>query len=990
MASRLDDQVSALARRIAELEAGEEAGVYKMSRWSELVLRWAMSHPSFKTQLFRFVDVFPATRGDADVLRHVQEYFGDTDVPRLLEHGVHAAGSLPLGGKVSAAVARRNIERMARQFIVGHDAATAVEGLHRLWRQGSAFTVDLLGEKTVSEKEADRYAARLAGLLDALLDATARWAPDDHLERDDVGALPRANVSMKPTALSSMYSPLTRQEGLAQARSRLRPVLETAAERGAFVWFDMEHYDAKDLTLELFRDLVGDRALSGLQAGVVVQAYLKDSYRDLEDLIAWAAGTGRQQPIGIRLVKGAYWDTETVAARAEGWPLPVFEDKAQTDANFERCVRLLHDHHGTVRAAFGSHNLRSLACAVVEARSRGIPDDGYEIQMLYGMAEPVQAAIRRLGLRLRVYAPVGELVPGMAYLVRRLLENTSNESFVRHRFAEKSPLDELVAPAHVDELAGPEPPARPPATDASRPGPYAHEPVAEWRRGEVRAGFAAAVRASPSSFPAPVPAVIGGERVTTARSIESVDPADPDTVVATSASCGPAEADAAVDAARQAVEEWRRAPARRRAAVLFGAAEWMRARRDELAALQVHEAGKPWPEADADVCEAIDFCEYYGREMLRLDRGGPVQSPPGEANRLSYQAKGVGVVIGPWNFPLAIPTGMVTAALVTGNAVLLKPAEQTPAVAYQLVRALEAGGLPEGVLGFLPGVGEEVGAHLVQHPEVAFVVFTGSKAVGLRINRDAAVPRPGQGHVKRVVAEMGGKNAVVVDADADVDQAVPAIASSAFGYAGQKCSAASRLVVVGAGYDEVVDRLVAHARELRVGHPREMSVRVGPLIDAEAWKRVRGYVERAPADGTVVLARDDVPDVGYFVGPTIVEDVAPGSPLGRDEVFGPVLTVFRAGDLDEALAIANDTDYALTAGLFSRSPSHIARASAELRAGNVYVNRGITGAVVGRQPFGGYGLSGVGSKAGGPDYLLQFVDPRTVTENTVRQGFAPS
>ena len=423
--------------------------------------------------------------------------------------------------------------------------------------------------------------------------------------------------------------------------------------------------------------------------------------------------------------------------------------------------------------------------------------------------------------------------------------------------------------------------------------------------------------------------------------------------------------------------------------MLFRAAEWLRARRDEVAALEVFEAGKPWPEADADVCEAIDFLEYYGREMLRLDAGGRVESPPGESNALRYQGKGVGVVIAPWNFPLAIPTGMVSAALVAGNPVVLKPAEQTPAVAMKLVEALEAGGLPAGVLGFLPGVGEDVGDRLVKHPDVAFIVFTGSKAVGLAINQAAAVPRPGQRHITRVVAELGGKNALVVDADADLDQAVPAIVHSAFGFAGQKCSAASRLVVVDAVFDECMSRLVGATRQLRVGHPRAMDVQVGPVIDADAWKRIRSVVEGAGEQGRVLLARDDVPEGGYFVGPTIVADVDLSSPLARDEIFGPVLTVFRATDFAGALRIANDTDYALTAGVFSRSPNDIRRASRELRAGNVYVNRGITGAVVGRQPFGGYGLSGVGSKAGGPDYLLQFLDPRVVTENTMRQGFAP-
>jgi RHH-type proline utilization regulon transcriptional repressor/proline dehydrogenase/delta 1-pyrroline-5-carboxylate dehydrogenase len=332
---------------------------------------------------------------------------------------------------------------------------------------------------------------------------------------------------------------------------------------------------------------------------------------------------------------------------------------------------------------------------------------------------------------------------------------------------------------------------------------------------------------------------------------------------------------------------------------------------------------------------------------------------------------------------------MVVAALVAGNSVILKPAEQTPAVASMLVEGLAAAGLPPGVLAFLPGVGEVVGAHLVAHPGVGFIAFTGSKAVGLAINAAAAEHRPGQRQLKRVVAEMGGKNAIVIDADADLDQAVPAAVSSAFSYAGQKCSAASRMVVLDPVFDEVATRLVGAALELAIGHPRHMSTDVGPLIDADAQARVRAYTEEAPTHGTVLLARQDVPETGYFGGPLVVADVAGDAPLARDEVFGPVLVLMRASSFAEAVAIANDTDYALTAGVFSRSPANISIATSELRAGNVYVNRGITGAVVGRQPFGGYGLSGVGSKSGGPDYLLQFVDPRVTTENTLRRGFAP-
>ncbi|MET0729398.1 MAG: proline dehydrogenase family protein [Acidimicrobiales bacterium] len=1001
-AAAVEHDTQALARRIAELGDGERSRVFRMSWWSDRMMDWAMSRPAFKTQLFRFVDVFPALDGNEDIARHVAEYFDGVEVPKALDLGVDLADKVPFGAAVEARVARRNIARMAEQFIVGETPDEAVAELHGLWRRGSAATVDILGEKTVVAREADRYQHRVLELLEALCDAAPTWAPDDLLERDDLGPLPRVNVSIKPTALATHYEPLSRAQGLDAAKSRIRPILRRARDRGAHLHFDMEHYDAKDLTLALFRDLLAEDEFAGVSAGIVIQAFLRDARDDLADLIAWSGG--RQVPITVRLVKGAYWDAETVQAAAAGWEPPVFAHKDQTDASYERCTRLLLDHHGEVRAAFGSHNLRSLAYAVSYARRRGLPDHAYEIQLLYGMAEPVHAAIKRLGLRLRVYGPVGELVPGMAYLVRRLLENTSNESFVRHRFAEGRALDELVAPPAVDRLPGPTQPPQVPETDPGAPTLYQPEPLREWRRGSSRTGFAVAVDRvrdsvapglAPSAGPRweglAVPALIDGEQVRTSATIVSVDPASIADIVATSASCTAADADAAVAAALRAAPAWRAAPVTERAGLLFRAAEWMRRRRDDIAALQCFEAGKPWDQADADVCEAIDFCEYYGREILRLAASATdlVQSPPGEANRMTYQGKGVTAVISPWNFPLAIPTGMTVAALASGNPVILKPAEQTPAVAWRLAEALTAAGAAPGVFQLLPGLGEDVGAPLVAHPDVAVIAFTGSKPVGLEINRIAATAQPGQHHMKKVVLELGGKNAIIIDADADPDQAVPAAAYSAFGYAGQKCSAASRAIVLDSVYDAIVERLVGCAQELLLGHPSTPGVQVGPVIDADAHERVRRYIERAPSQGTVLLQREDIPGSGWFVGPTIVAVDDHRAPIATEEIFGPVLAVLRARDFDHAIELANSTDYALTAGIFSRSPVHLRRAADELRAGNIYLNRAITGAVVGRQPFGGFGMSGIGSKAGGPDYIHQFLDPRVSTENTLRQGFAP-
>lgn len=979
-------EVRALATDLDKKAKRRLREIVTASWWNERLMGVAMANPTFKTQLFRFVDVYPATTGAGDVLRHLDEYLLGASPPPWLKEALEVAGSVPFGKNLATIAARRAIMRMAHQFIVGADPEDAVGKLETLWSRDVSFTVDVLGEKTVNDDDADRYATRVDHLLDELLTRSAAWPGRPKLERDDSGTVPRVNISVKPTALSPHYSPLTRAAGIEEAAARLRPILRRARDHGALVNFDMEHAEVKDVTFELFRGLLAEDEFSTLNAGIALQAYLKATRRDLESVIELSAS--RAVPLTVRLVKGAYWDTETVHARAEHWPSEVFEHKPESDASFEECTRLLHDHHGEIRAAFGSHNLRSIAHAIVSARARGIPDDGYEFQMLYGMAEPIHEAVRSSGFRLRVYAPVGELVPGMAYLVRRLLENTANESFVRARLASRAPLATLLA-APPRALPGPPPPASRERTDARAPTPYAPEPPAEWHRESVRDAFRRALERRRERLGDDVPALIGGRQRRTEATIVSIDPSRPSRVVARSAASSLADADDALRAAHAAWPAWRDTPPERRAQVLFDAAQWMRERRFDLAALEVFEAGKPWAEADGDVCESIDYCEYYGRQMLRLAQGEAVESPPGEENALGYVPRGVGVVIPPWNFPLAIPAGMTFAALVCGNAVVLKPAKQTPATAAILPAALSASGLPEGVLSFLPGLGETVGAHLVAHPDVAFIAFTGSKAVGLSIIEQAAIHRPGQKEVKRVLAEMGGKNPIVIDTDADLDQAVPITIQSAFSYSGQKCSACSRVIVVGRRGDEFVARLAGAAARLRIGSPEKMGTEVGPLIDEDAYKRVASWQERAADFGEVVLSRHDVPQDGYFVGPTIVDRVDVNSGLWTDEIFGPVLAIRRADSFDEAIALANDSEYALTAGIVSRSPSHVREAARRLRAGNVYINRPITGAVVGRHPFGGFGMSGVGSKAGSPDYLLEFLLPRTVSENTLRQGFAP-
>ncbi len=512
---------------------------------------------------------------------------------------------------------------------------------------------------------------------------------------------------------------------------------------------------------------------------------------------------------------------------------------------------------------------------------------------------------------------------------------------------------------------------------------FANEPVREFRRGAVRAAAIAAHGALAAELPISVPMLIGGIEVRGAE-LRSTDPHSGDLVAIAQAAAGE-DVEQALAAAERGQLEWSSRPVAERAEVLERAAGLLAADRDRLAALAVRECGKPWLEADADICEAIDFLRYYAREALELAEPRTLLQMPGERNELRYVPRGITAVIAPWNFPFAIATGMTAAPLAAGNAVVLKPAEQAPACAHAVVRALHEAGVPGDALALLPGA-DEPGKALVADHRVRQIAFTGSCAAGLAIIRQAADPAPGQLHLKRVVAEMGGKNAIIVDSDADLDDAIPAILASAFAFAGQKCSAASRVLVSGPAAGELTERLTGAVGTLLVGDPADFATDVGPVIDGDSVERVTRYLDVARRDGSAFAAQDSVPATGNYVPPAVVSGLAPGSPVLTEEIFGPLLAITAVTDVDEALAIVAASPFALTGGLFSRSPATIARVGAMTPVGNLYVNREITGAIVGRQPFGGGQLSGTGPKAGGPDYLLPFVEGRAVTENTVRHG----
>ncbi|MGG3820633.1 L-glutamate gamma-semialdehyde dehydrogenase [Geobacillus thermodenitrificans] len=510
--------------------------------------------------------------------------------------------------------------------------------------------------------------------------------------------------------------------------------------------------------------------------------------------------------------------------------------------------------------------------------------------------------------------------------------------------------------------------------------PYKHEPFTDFTVDANRQAFLAALEKIEAELGREYPLIIGGERVMTEDKITSVNPANKAEVIGRVAKANKELAERAMKTADEAFRTWSRTSPEARADILFRAAAIVRRRKHEFSAWLVKEAGKPWREADADTAEAIDFMEYYGRQMLKLKDGIPVESRPGETNRFFYIPLGVGVVISPWNFPFAIMAGTTVAALVTGNTVLLKPASATPVVAYKFAEVLEEAGLPAGVLNYIPGSGAEVGDYLVEHPRTRFISFTGSRDVGIRIYERAAKVQPGQIWLKRVIAEMGGKDAIVVDKEADLELAAQSIVASAFGFSGQKCSACSRAIIVEDVYDQVLNRVVELTKQLNVGDPAEQATFMGPVIDQGAYNKIMEYIEIGKQEGRLMTGGEGDDSKGFFIQPTVFADVDPNARIMQEEIFGPVVAFAKARDFDHALEIANNTQYGLTGAVISRNRANLEKARHEFHVGNLYFNRGCTGAIVGYQPFGGFNMSGTDSKAGGPDYLILHMQAKTVSE----------
>lgn len=957
-------------------------------QFDDKLMNWTMSNPGLRVQLFRFIDALPALKSKTEIARHLQQYLTtkEVELPEALKSILNFSEPNSPPAQIASATITKAVETLAYKYISGETIKEVIKAVEKMRKEKMCFSIDLLGEAVITEVEAQCYLQNYLDLITQLSEQSQKWAIIPEIDTAEGENLPKVQVSVKLTAFYSQFDPIDPEGAKVMVCDRIRTLLRHAEKYGAGVHFDIEQYAYKDVVISILQQLLTEEEFKHrTDIGVTLQAYLRDSEKDLQNWINWAKKRGN--PITIRLVKGAYWDQETIKSRQNHWPQPVFNEKAETDINYEQLTRILLENNQYLYAAIASHNVRTQANAIAMAEMLQIPKRRFECQILYGMGETLAKAIVKRGHRVRVYAPYGELLPGMAYLIRRLLENTANSSFLRQNLEEK-PMEELVASPQVttslfkNDLNDVSPLPQRQLSTIFQPSPdtdYGRE------SNLIKAKQALTIvsnQLGKTYLP-----LINGQYVETEDYIPSVNPSNASQMVGNIGLISLSQADEAMNRAKEAFKTWSKTPVKVRADILRKAADIMEAKRHELTAWMCYEVGKILKEGDPEVSEAIDFCRYYASEMERLDQGYNYDVA-GENDRYFYQPRGIALIISPWNFPFAISTGMTVAALVTGNCALLKPAATSAVIGAKIGEILVEAGIPAGVFQYIPGKGSVIGDYLVKHPDIHLIAFTGSREVGCKIYADAAILQPKQKHLKRVIAEMGGKNAIIIDESADLDQAVAGVVQSAFGFSGQKCSACSRVIVLHTVYDSFVDRLVEAVKSLKVGEAKNPTTKIGPVIDAIAQTRILEYIEKGKQEGKLAI-EINTPDNGYFVPPTVIIDISPDATIAQEEIFGPVLAVIKANSFDEALNIANGTDYALTGGLYSRTPNHIERAYKEFEVGNLYINRGITGAIVSRQPFGGFKLSGVGSKAGGPDYLLQFLEPRVVTENIQRQGFAP-
>jgi RHH-type proline utilization regulon transcriptional repressor/proline dehydrogenase/delta 1-pyrroline-5-carboxylate dehydrogenase len=879
-----------------------------------------------------------------------------------------------LGEPVIRTAFRQAMRIMGHQFVMGRSIEEALKRAESEEQKAIRHSYDMLGEAALTAKDAERYLQAYSAAIDAIGASVDK----------NSGVFAAPSISVKLSALHPRYELAQRERVMHELAPKLSALAVRAKKYGMGLTVDAEESERLDLSLDIIEAVYLSPALGDWEGfGLAVQAYQKRAIRVL-DWLTDLAKTGRRR-IPVRLVKGAYWDSEVKRTQERGLDgYPVFTRKVNTDVSYLACARKMLAHRDLLYPMFATHNAHTLS-AVLEMAGT---NKEFEFQRLHGMGEELYAEVvgpSKLGINCRIYAPVGSHEDLLPYLVRRLLENGANTSFVNRIIDEKIPVAAIVADpvAEAEALPVKPHPRIPLPRDIYGPqrrNSYGWNLADEAALAKLCADMQAAFKREWLAAP-----IVGG-KVTAGKEKPSLNPADNREVVGLIREADAETIRKAVDIAAEAQPAWDRTPAAERAHILRQAADLFEARMPELMALCVREAGKSIPDAVSEVREAVDYLRYYALRA-EVDFGKPqrLPGPTGESNELWLQGRGVFVCISPWNFPLAIFTGQVSAALAAGNAVLSKPAEQTSLIGAQAIRLLHRAGVPGEVLHFIPGRGSVVGQHAVADPRIAGVAFTGSTETAKIIhqtlaNRDGIIPV--------LIAETGGQNAMLVDSSALPEQVVLDVIASSFNSAGQRCSALRVLFVQEEIAPRVIEVLAGYMDELHIGDPAFLDTDVGPVIDAEAQRGLDEHKRWIKSKGKV-LRELQVPgncQYGTYVAPMAVE--LPSLDILKREVFGPVLHVirFKPGELDKVIESINRTGYGLTLGVHSRIDSQAQYIQRQIRVGNVYINRNIIGAVVGVQPFGGQGLSGTGPKAGGPHYLLRFATERTVTVNTAAVG----
>ena len=967
----LEALIQQMGRDLFKSSSHENQGLFNKSWWQGKALSWTMKNPSFKTQLFRFIDVLPTLKTPHQILSHLSEYFKEEETALLLS-GIKLGKLAPA---LTAKIVTKQVSEMAKIFITGRTPEEALKTIAHLRKNNLAFTIDFLEEATLSEKESQECQKKYLQLIDQLVQARDKWSPNKQLDEDSLGPIPSINISVKITSLYSQIYPEAWEQSKKMIKNRLYPLLEKAVQNFVFINLDVEQYEYKTLVLEVFKELLFQREFKDYpHFGIVIQAYLKESFSDLKSLVDFAKQRGC--PFTIRLVKGAYWDSEVLNAKQKNWPLPVWMDKAETDLNFEKCTHFLLKNHAHIKTAIGSHNVRSVATAL--ALHKQYPQACLEFQALYGMGDLLAGPLRDKGYLFRLYTTVGELIPGMSYLVRRLLENTANQSFIQTSLLKNQTMKEMLSPPKKQEQK----------EKSTSQNIFRNYPPLDFTRKNHRSPFEEALKEWKKELPLTASILIKGKEETSPILWKRENPSNTNEIIGQVYMSSLEQAEQAVQTGLKFFRRGSLDSVEKRGKLLRKLADLIAEKKFLFSALEVLEVGKSWNEAQMDVNEAIDFCNYYAQSFSKLSKPSKTCKTPGENNISIHEPVGLTAVIAPWNFPLAILVGMTIAPLVCGNPVIIKPAEQSSLIAFQFAKLLLKTGFHPESFAFLPGKGEEVGSFLVKHPDVSLLSFTGSFEVGAQIIKEAGQISPNQKDIKKCIVEMGGKNAIIVDESADLDEAILGIIHSAFTFQGQKCSACSRVLILEGVYERFMERFIPAVESLPIGSAENPGSFLGPVVDESAFKKIQSFIQKGQTTAQIIY-QGKSPSGGHFIAPTIFLVENADHPLMQEEIFGLVLALLKVKNLEEAFHQTNHVKYGLTAGFYSRHPGHIEQFKSHVEAGNIYINRNCTGALVERHPFGGRKMSGLGSKAGGPEYLKQFLHTKIISENTTRRGFSP-